>query len=601
MKLPSINQILQGALRTFSRFPFVLCAAIAGTVSGVTLADYEGPGSPTILFKILFASILGIPLLLGLALTAEKRKWTRLTSLGVQASGIALLVVYAFTVPATLSAGPVYHVQRLLALAVAAHLFVSVGPYLRKGEENGFWQYNKTLLFRILGAALYSHILYAGLSLALAALDQLFGIDIPGKRYGELWIVTFGILNTWLFLAAIPENLDELDAVAEYPNSLRILVQYALAPLAAIYMVIVYAYVAKIAFTLEWSEGWISKLILGFSVTGILSLLLLYPLRNRNDMRWVRPLFQWFYVVMVPLVIVFPLALVRRMSEYGITEGRYAAAAIAVWLVFVVVYFLMSKGKSIKVIPASFGIMALAVCYGPWGMFQVSEESQTKRLYEILVRDSIFVDGTIEKSPMPVAYEDSKQISSILDYLHVIHGLEGIQPWFRERLLKDTSDAVLGWKEPSFVAGIMGVEYVRLWVGGGNYATFTMDQEVSVDIRGYERLIRFQYMGRGGVKKEVPEEQMRFRLSGNLDTLTIMAGNVGAGERRLELDLLSVASSLVGEYSFESVANVPPEKMIVTGSADGIRAKVYIRSIQVRRRGEEVEVNDVSVDIVYSK
>jgi len=221
MKLPSVNQIVQGALRTFSRFPFVLCSSLAGTLAALILADYEGPESPTILFKILFGSILGIPLLLGLTLVAEKRVWGRTRSFGAQAIGIVLLIGYAFTVPQTLSFGPIFHIQRLLALSVAMHLFVSVGPFLNSGEENGFWHYNKTLLFRILGALLYSHILYLGLCLALAAVDQLLGMDIPIKRYWELWIITIGVLNTWLFLAGIPENLKSLEEVTEYPRSLN--------------------------------------------------------------------------------------------------------------------------------------------------------------------------------------------------------------------------------------------------------------------------------------------------------------------------------------------------------------------------------------------
>src|SRR5512139_1500595 len=93
MKLPSVGQILQGASRTFLRFPLVLCSAVVGTVSAVILMDHEGPEVATALFSILFASILGIPLLFGLAVIAEKRGWGRWKSLGVQVFGIALLVV----------------------------------------------------------------------------------------------------------------------------------------------------------------------------------------------------------------------------------------------------------------------------------------------------------------------------------------------------------------------------------------------------------------------------------------------------------------------------------------------------------------------------
>ena len=600
MKLPSINQILQGALRTFFRFPLVLCSALAGTIAALILMDYEGPEGPTVLFNILFAAILGIPFLLGLTLVAEKRTWGRARSLGMQLAGVVLLVGYAFTVPSTLSSGPSFHLQRLLVLSLAMHLFVSVGPFLGSGAHNGFWQYNKTLFFRILGAALYSHILYLGLCLALAALDQLFDINIPGKRYGELWIITFGVLNTWLFLAGIPEDLKSFEKMNDYPKGLKILVQYVLAPLAVVYLVIIYAYIAKIALSWEWSEGWISKLILGFSTTGIFSLLLLSPLRGETG--WVKAAYRWFPIAMIPLVIVFPLAVWRRIAEFGITEARYIAAVLALWLIFMVLYSLLTGIKSIKVVPISLGILSLALCFGPWGMFHASEQSQIARLQNLLVRDSILVDGTIQKALAPVRYEGSKQISSILDYLHQNHGFEGIQAWFHESLRNDSTRTSPGWKDPLTVADMLGIEYVRVWPGGGgNLVTFNMNADVSIDVKGFDRMIRLQYIERRGVKKEITGEGTIFELNANLDTLTIRSKGEGSVLRSLSIDLSPLAVHLLGDYANENIGNVPVEKMTASGAAEGIRAKVFLRTIQVRRRGEAIEINSLSVDIAYSK
>ncbi len=419
----------------------------------------------------------------------------------------------------------------------------------------------------------------------------MFAIDIPGKRYGELWIITFGILNTWLFLAGIPEDLKGLEHVTEFPRGLNILVQYILAPLSIVYVIIVYSYVAKIGLSWEWSEGWISKLILGFSATGLLSLLLLYPIRDQEGSRWVKAASRWFYVIMVPLVIVFPLAVWRRVAEYGITEARFGAAALAVWLIFIVAYFLLSKAKSIKVIPASLGILTLATCFGPWGMFPVAEQSQTERLRGLLVQNSLLVDGAIQKASEPVHYEESKHISSILDYLHQNHGLEGIQPWFRENLRKDSAGSSLGWKDGAYIAEMLGIEYVRLRPGsGGNVATFTMNQDGSIDIQGFDRMIRLQYINRGGTKKEVSGEGLIVELNTSLDTLTIRSKGEGNEWRSLKIEFRPLAATLLEDYTNESVGNVPPEKMIVGGAAEGIKAKVFLRSIQVRHRGEAIRL-----------
>ncbi|MDD1778891.1 MAG: hypothetical protein LUQ65_12070, partial [Candidatus Helarchaeota archaeon] len=63
MKLPSIQQVLQGSWRTFLRFPFVLVNAAIGTYAVVILIDHEGPNQATVLFNIMMATILGLPLL----------------------------------------------------------------------------------------------------------------------------------------------------------------------------------------------------------------------------------------------------------------------------------------------------------------------------------------------------------------------------------------------------------------------------------------------------------------------------------------------------------------------------------------------------------
>src|SRR5258708_946154 len=114
MKLPSIRQIATDSGRAFRRFPLVVADAAIGTMSALILIDREGPHKPTILFNTLFAAIAGIPLLIALALTAEKRKWKRPISAAVTALGVCALAAYAWTVPSDPLEGPSVHLLRLL-------------------------------------------------------------------------------------------------------------------------------------------------------------------------------------------------------------------------------------------------------------------------------------------------------------------------------------------------------------------------------------------------------------------------------------------------------------------------------------------------------
>lgn len=600
MKLPSLQQVLKDAVRTFRRFPFVLIDAALGTVCAVILVDYHGPPQPTVLFNILLATILGIPLLTGLALLSEKKKWGKGIALALQATGILLLVMYAFSVPSDLGEAPAIHVLRMFLIAVALHLFVVFVPYYSPGEVNGFWHYNKTLLLRIITTLVYTVVLYAGLSLALAALDNLFGMNVPGRRYAELWIIILGVFNTWAFLAGIPENLDQLEESTDYPKIIKVFAQYILFPLVLVYLVILYAYMAKILISWSWPRGWVGRLILGFSASGILSLLLLYPIRDRAENFWIKTASRWFFVVMIPLVVMLLLALWRRISEYGFTEGRYIGTALGLWLAGIVVYFILSRSKSIKAIPVSLCALTLVISFGPWGAFSVSEKSQVRRLQKFLIKNHILVDGRIQKASSQVSQADAQQISSILSYLHDIHGFDRIQPWFRESLREDSLGLRLRPKEPAVVAGLMGVEYVNVWYGGaGNDIWLRSDLRGVIEVQGYDRMIRRQHVSLEQNKKVFTGLGFSYQVNSNLDTIMFVVTREAQRLDSLQIDLHPLIHRLLVDYRDVSVNNIPPEKMMLDKENRNLKLKIYFRYIHFRKEESKIKPIEYGVDILY--
>ena len=313
MKLPSIRQVCLEAGRAVSRFPFVLFCELACVIAAFFLLEAEPKQS--VGFPILFAAALGIPLLAALALCAEKRKWSPGLSIGIQWLGVLLLVGYGLSVPTAFPHEQADFFIRFALLAAGVVLLVMILPYLKKGELNGFWQYNKTLIFRLFVTAIFSVVLFAGLAIALAALDNLFGVSVPSKRYVELWVFVVGLFAPIFFLAGVPENLDGLDRIDEYPKGLKVFAQYVLLSLVIVYLLILYAYLLKILMQWNWPKGWVSSLIIGFSAISILSLLLMHPIRNRSENAWIRAAGKWLYIVMIPLIVVLFLAVTERIGD----------------------------------------------------------------------------------------------------------------------------------------------------------------------------------------------------------------------------------------------------------------------------------------------
>ena len=601
MKLPSIHQILTDSGRTLRRFPFVIACALLGTLSAVMLIEFEGPAQPTIYYNFLFGAIPGFPLFFMIALIAEKRKWGMSTSFAVQAIGVLALAAYAWSVPSDLMEAPAIHVLRLVAITLGLCLLATVAPFAGRGETNGFWQYNKSLLLRILTSALYVIVLYAGLALALAALNQLFGMDIPGKRYAELWIIINGLFTTLFFLGGIPEQLDALETSIDYPKGIRIFAQYILFPLVIVYLVILYAYMGKILISWDWPKGWVSRLILGFSTAGILTHLLCYPIRDQLENSWMKKFSKWFFITLIPLVVMYFFAVSLRISEYGITEGRYIAITVGAWLSLIILYFTFSKGKNIKIIPGSLGMIALMISFGPWGMFGVSESSQVKRLKKLLQQTSILVDGAIHPATKPLPFNDTKEISSILGYLHEVHGYKSIQLWFSENLKAESSGSAQKYKDPSLVAKMMGVEYVRVWMGTAtNEYNLRADAEQTMNISGYDRLWRTQIFSSGGIRKDAAGNDFGCRASTGLDTLMLASLTDGKEKDSLQVDMNAFTVKLLEEYKNTNAANIPPERMSITRSTDRMRVKVFVHHIYARSQDNTLKLTTYEVTVLYS-
>jgi hypothetical protein len=599
MKLPSVQQMLQGANQTLRRFPFVVTCAVIGTLVALALADFETPPASSPLFNMLVAALVGIPFMLAVALIAENGKWSITKRIATQSLGVILLAAYALTIPSALIGAPLYHLFRFQMLLVAFLFFMTVSPYIGRFSATGFWHFNKALFFRVLIAALFSHVLYAGLAVALAALQNLFGLDVPGKRYLQLWILVIGTFGIWFFLAGVPDDVESLETSTDYPASIKVFAQYILLPVVFVYFVILYAYLGKIIIEWNWPRGWVSGLILGFSITGLATLLLLYPIRERSENVWIRMSWRWFFIILIPLIVTLFLAVWRRISDYGITEPRYLVMAFGVWLVAMVAYFTLSKTRNIRVISSSLCVFALLISFGPWGAFQVSEKSQIARLRGLLVKNSILVNETVQKAPQLVSNEDRGQISSVIGYLHKIHGYDGIQPWFKESLKQDSLGVGSMDRDPIFVTQMMGIVFDPYWQGeGGNSVSLRADQSRTLSIDGYQHLLPTRSVFPGSAGKKYPADGISYIVSAGLDTLTFYQSRDEGAKDSIQISLRLLIDKLVNSHV--NINEIPPDEMSVSGASDSLRVKIGLQRIQLRRIDGVMKPVSYEAEIMYS-
>ena len=432
MKFYSIELIIHQAAKAFRRFPMALTCAILSATLLIYMVDEDTDFKDNVhLFYALQTLWLGMVAYLGLSVFSERYTMRTTTVIMLNMAVAALMVYYFYAQPEFYT---VKSVSRFIILLIAAHLGVSFAPFLVNTEVNGFWQYNKSLLIRFLTSAVYSAVFYIGLSIALLAIKELFNIDFGEKIYLYLFITVGVILTTWFFLAGVPSRVIALEQVREYPKGLRIFTQYVLLPLVVIYLIILYFYEAKILFTLVWPRGIVSYLILGFSTLGMLALLLVWPLRDDAEHTWIRTFTKRFFLAVFPLIILLIMAIGRRVMEYGVTENRYFLIVLSLWLFIVAIYFLFSLRKNIKFVPLSLFFAVMLSGFGPWNAFQVSSLSQHNRLEKIFQENKILVNGKAVKPKKQIKRADEKEISSIINYMIDVHGVESIQDLFSQDL-----------------------------------------------------------------------------------------------------------------------------------------------------------------------
>jgi hypothetical protein len=450
MKFPSVKLLAQDTIGVLKRFPLEITSTLVGTISGtisIHLTKHNYNTDISLYVRLIMAANLGLLLNLAVTLFSESRKLNDLKKWLYHAAACAVIAVLFFILN-PFDNGTADFI-RFALVSLGLHLLVSFAGFTDKGHINGFWQFNKALFLRILASALYGVVLFLGLAAALGAMNFLFNTDFKYDVFLTLWAWITGMFITIFFLAGVPADINGLDEDNTYPKALKIFTQYVLIPLATVYVIILLAYEVKILIEWRLPKGMVSDMILGYAVFGILSLLLLYPIRNLEENRWLKTFARSFYFLMIPLVILLFVAIGTRIFKYGITEYRYFLILLSCWLFAITVYFLTSKKQNIKLIPVSLCVLSLLAVYGPQSAFSVSMYSQRHGLVTIFKKYGAFENGKLTSlKNKKVSKRDGNQSVAILDYLITDHDFTSLQPYLN-RDLKFISDSLSKEKNDS--------------------------------------------------------------------------------------------------------------------------------------------------------
>ena len=587
MRFPSVDQLVASAASVLRRFPEVAACAVVAGCAAVTAVGEETIGFAA---RLAFVSTLGLPLFITLTLVCERRGWASRLRWVAAALGAALLVFLYYRLrPWDDDALG----QRWGHLVLTFHLAVSVVPYLGFTASHGFWQYNRVLFFRFLLATLYSGVLFAGLSLALAAVDNLLGVDVPDLHYPRLFFLIAFFFHPVCFLAGVPAGFEELEESRYYPAALRVLSQFVMLPLVAVYVTILMLYLGRIVVTATWPSGWTGYLVSSLAVAGIFSLLVAHPERIDGKKEWLDRYALAFWIAIVPASVMVLLALWQRIEQYGITERRYLLGVLAAWLGAMALHRVITRSRDIKGIPLSLTAIGVVTFVGPWSAYSVAERSQAGRVEEILAVHGGLVEGRVGTEAVEIPHGEWEQVEEAVGYLVDNHGTGAVEGWIGDGGL-DLADAEgTALDRDERIERIM--EALRVLPGPRERPVDVeaVDRGTPLPIDGFDLAIVANESG----SARVGDEDLRFRLSEDGTEVVMLLGGGEQGRASL-LSLIELTEARSRFLDRFEELEVPRASLTFDVDGERLSARLVLRSVRMERRDERLAATGFELDAV---
>lgn len=346
---------------------------------------------------------------------------------------MVLSVLYFFILP---SFPTEYTFARHAVLLGVVILAVPLTKFWEKEEEAVFWAQVVHSIFLFVETSFFSLFLYAALSLALVAIEKLFGIDFTGiEIYADLFIVIAVIFHPVYYLSRY-KTREELKYDFRANTFIKTFSSKILLSTVLLYALILALYFLKIIVSTKWPSGWVSNLVLSFSIMGVLCYGINKYLFGKPATGVLKIFKKWFFPFLLVCCVFLSMAIYIRVNEYAITEPRYLVVCSAAWLSIMSLYFIISKRKDLRYLFVSLIAFLAFMFYSPFNLFDASIKSQKNRLSSFLSENSLDVSGADVELEKEQRYQLTQMLRFFSDRKRV-QEIQGLSSNFSELSFPD--------------------------------------------------------------------------------------------------------------------------------------------------------------------
>ena len=411
MDFTAIKKYPSQITSAFKRFPLAVAFAIFTTIAFIYF--YENSLSPThskLTYWLFIYPIAATMIALTISLVHESRKkFSIIPHIIAEAVWLAIsiaLVFYHFST--NNDTERTYVLATWLFIYTTSFLSIFVAPFFKQKDENGFWVFLIKNAKAAVVAIAISVVLLIAIDGLLFGFFNLFDIKVSARPFVYSAIISSCTIFPILFFSGIPsidDCLQETPALNKFQTSTN---KFIFLPVVSLYILLLYAYIAKIIIQWEMPKGMVSYLVSASMLLMLLRVTLTLPERINPKPSFEKTLLKILPAACIPLVILMSVGIMRRISDYGISEDRYYITAINIFYYIIIAILLIDKIKcKSKYITIVFCGMFLILTNGPLSAINV-----THRVWINSVKAALVEEGY---NKFPLNDEDSREFINRLE------------------------------------------------------------------------------------------------------------------------------------------------------------------------------------------
>ncbi len=569
INLPSLTEVKQQLYRTTKRFPLpTMCAGILAFLGIYLIHDTYPHTPPDWVWQGLLTAMLGLVGLSALTLAAETT--TKLNRGLLMLGGTVLLGLYFWTLPGEENNEGSLWIMRHIFLMLGSFVALAWIPFWKRSASNKIlWLWDSQLIGSIVITLFFAIVLFLGLAAALWSIEMLFELDIDEEFYFDIWVLIAALFSPLFFLSQFvpePAKLKEPKSVSAF---MAIFTKYIMTPLSGAYLVILYAYTAKILITWEWPKNVLGWLVIAFLGVAIFTYFLWTPLLKPSFEKYRRI----FWLTLIPQIFLLFVAIGWRIKAYSWTENRYFVVVLGLWLLGTTLYFLLRKDAKFKWALVALTAVIFVSQIGPLSGYTIGKTAQTNRLMQLLTENNIKQGDQLIPTTIETNDETEDQIASILDYIRDRFGVDKVKQLFPDLDYTDVRD----YDAPSFIMKAYGLDYRPKWERKNEYTSpeyksFYIDTQKPFDIKGYDWKVPVKVYY--SANDRAPLNGYDFRISPSGETPKI---SIYFEDKLIEtLEIADKLEALLDQDSNQENQKIEPEDATIMYESEALAAKIYL-------------------------